>query len=160
MLNSHNLREHRKLLLHTWADEDIRKEILEKRMAWPLLFMLCILFWVVLFTLLPGCSMAKEVIYEPNIAGYSLNKWCEAIKRTEGDKYYGIKSIKVENEAQALKICQNTVRNNFKRFKSYGGNSSDLDGFVEFIGNRYCPKSADYQGNINWKHNMIKLLKQ
>ena len=63
-----------------------------------------------------------------------------------GDKTkypYGIKSIDTKgNKEYARKICYNTVKNNWIRWQRAGSNGNYLD----FLGNKYCPQSVDYQG--------------
>ena len=98
---------------------------------------------IVIVLLFQGCAQA-----------YTLDQWADNIRITEGNNNYGILSIKTHNYRLA---CKQTVWNNWKRYK---GNRSDLKGFVEFLGNRYCPYSVDPQGNINWKHNMLVLMER
>jgi len=43
-----------------------------------------------------------------------------------------------------------TIKKNRKRWIHH---SSDYD-FIHFLGNRYCPKEADPEGNKNWKKNV------
>jgi hypothetical protein len=85
---------------------------------------------------------------------YTLNQWADCIRITEGNPNYGILSLKTHNYRLACKL---TVWNNWKRYKD---NRSDLNGFVVFLANRYCPFSVDPVGNRNWKHNMIVLLRR
>ena len=93
--------------------------------------------------------------YSQNITDFDANKIADAIYIIEGGaktKYpYGIKSIKTNNPRQ---ICLNTVRNNYKRWANNGYRGE----FVDFLADRYCPPSADKQGNINWKKNIRKVL--
>ena len=86
------------------------------------------------------------------------NRLVDAIYQIEGGaktKYpYGIKSIDTKGDVdKARKICFNTVQNNHDRWIKAG-----KPGFyVDFLANKYCPPSADKQGNINWKKNVRKL---
>lgn len=80
------------------------------------------------------------------------NRMADAIKRTEGVWTYGIKSIPVTTEAQARRICINTIRNQTKRWDKRGC-------FLDSLADRYCPPSCDPQGNKNWKRNMRLILK-
>lgn len=85
------------------------------------------------------------------------NKLVDAIYKIEGGaktKFpYGIKSIDTKGDVdKARKICFNTVQNNHDRWLKAG-----KPGFyVDFLANRYCPESADKQGNLNWKKNVRK----
>lgn len=81
----------------------------------------------------------------------------DAIYRAEGGAKarvpYGILSVKVANEAEARRVCENTIRNNWKRWQAAGSKGR----FVDFLADRYCPPSADRAGNRNWKNNVSKL---
>lgn len=150
-----------KLLIHTWADEDNRirrdkeaEENFDKVIRILLIgAILGIILWIS-----TGCSMASTIVKQEFVAGFSLDRWADSIRITEGDKNYGIKSVRFKDSIEARKICKNTVRNNFKRFVASGGSRSDLKGYIDFLADRYCPKSADLTGNINWKANMYKLM--
>ena len=82
----------------------------------------------------------------------------DAIYRVEGGAKtkhpYGIKSVKVNGEAEARKVCENTVRNNLARWRKAGAKGSYLD----FLADRYCPPSADPNGNLHWKNNINKII--
>ena len=43
-----------------------------------------------------------------------------------------------------------TIVKNRKRWLRAGGD----DGFINFLGDRYCPAAIDPQGNVNWKRNV------
>jgi hypothetical protein len=83
-----------------------------------------------------------------------INKIVDAIYVVEGGsktKYpYGIKSVKTSNPR---KVCFNTVRNNYVRWK----NGDRKKSYMEFLADVYCPKSADPLGNERWKKNMKKM---
>ena len=86
-------------------------------------------------------------------ASVDANRLADAIKVAEGNRHpYGILSVKVKDEADARRICLNTIRNNQKRF----GNVSDAD-FILKMADRYCPKKSDPLGNANWKRNVSAL---
>ncbi|MDO8611121.1 MAG: hypothetical protein Q7R95_11400 [bacterium] len=64
---------------------------------------------------------------------------------------FGIKSIETNgNYEKSKRICEKTVENNWIRWQKLGKTND----FIEFLGNRYCPQSADKQGNINWIKNL------
>lgn len=88
-----------------------------------------------------------------------LNKVVSAIYVIEGGnktKYpFGIKSINTGGDyIKAKKICENTVKNNYIRWQKAGSKGNYLD----FLADRYCPPSADPQGNINWKKNIKRMV--
>ena len=84
----------------------------------------------------------------------NVERLCNAIYRAEGGSKarvpYGILSVKVKNEADARRICINTIRNNITRWEK-AGKPGD---YIDFLANRYCPPSADPIGNRNWKKNV------
>lgn len=88
------------------------------------------------------------------------SKLADAIFKIENSKKYpyGIKSIPLKGDTQeektayARKACLQTIQNNHDRWIKAG-----KPGFyVDFLANRYCPESADKQGNLNWKKNVRK----
>lgn len=152
-------KENERLLIKTWTDESNEIKQFEDSIR---TFWKAVIIGGFLGISLLSCSLAHADTIKVKsvfVAGFSLDKWADSIKITEGNYLYGIKSIKPKNALEARKICKNTVRNNYKRFIAKGGNSSDLKGYINFLADRYCPKSADPQGNINWKANMIKLMR-
>lgn len=87
------------------------------------------------------------------ISDYDANRIADAIRKAEGVWTYGIKTIAVTNEAQARRICLNTIRNNYKRWIKAG----QPNDFISFLGNRYCPIGASNDPsnlNSNWIRNV------
>lgn len=80
----------------------------------------------------------------------------DAIYVIEGGKNtkfpYGIKSIKTTNPRQ---VCINTIVNNYARWQKAGSKGE----FLDFLGDKYCPKSVDKIGNKRWKNNIKKYVK-
>lgn len=68
---------------------------------------------------------------------------------------YGILSVKVSGEAEARRVCENTIRNNYKRWTAAGSRGR----FSDYLADKYCPPSVDKIGNLNWKSNVAKLWK-
>jgi hypothetical protein len=106
--------------------------------------------------------IGKEAHAYNDYSGYTNDQIANAIFQAEGGykaKYlYGIVSIKYKDEADARRICLNTIRNNRIRFK----NQDKYDDYIEFLGSRYCPINAenDPKGlNKNWVGNVKKILK-
>jgi hypothetical protein len=85
------------------------------------------------------------------------DKIADAIYRIEGGRKakvpYGILSLPVRGEPHARQICINTIQNNWKRWQQTDGIN-----YFEFLGNRYCPPSADAIGNARWKTNIQSVL--
>ncbi len=72
-----------------------------------------------------------------------------AIYRLEGGSKtlypYGIRSINTGgNKEKAKQICIKTITNNYSRWQKTDKKLSYLD----FLANRYCPPTADKQGNF------------
>ncbi len=86
------------------------------------------------------------------------DKIVQAIYRVEGGPRakvpYGILSVAVRNQAHARRICVTTVQNTHTRWLQAGKPGAYLD----FLANRYCPKSADPIGNRRWKKNINAIL--
>ncbi len=145
--------------LDTWEDEkkrELRNYKIKRALIWTSILPLGILFWSLIFA---SCCHADTIIIKvQDIVGVSSSIWCNNIRITEGNKNYGILSIKCNSEIQCREICRNTVVNNWKRYKKSHMVRS-LEGFINFLADKYCPSSSDPIGNINWKHNMIKLMK-
>jgi len=152
-------------MLHvdTYKDEDKIIEdwfTIKRGLVWAGLVLCIILFWVAVFSCFRGCCYADSlVIKQEFVAGYSLDKWADCIRITEGNPNYGILSIDCKL-SECRRICKNTVRNNWRRYKRAKGDMTDLDGFIDFIADKYTPKISDPIGNRNWKHNMKSLLRK
>lgn len=88
-----------------------------------------------------------------------VNKIVNSIFRIEGGSKapypYGIRSIKTSNPRR---VCENTVRNNFGRWKAAGSKGD----FLQFLAERYCPTSgfnlsnAEKKCNKYWLPNLKK----
>jgi hypothetical protein len=91
-------------------------------------------------------------------AEYTNEAIADAIYLAEGGKRaivpYGILSVKVKDEAEARRVCINTIRNHKKR---HANHSCGLD-FIACLGNRYCPPTA-HALNKHWVKNVKLLLK-
>lgn len=78
----------------------------------------------------------------------------DAIYRAEGGikarSPYGVLSIKVRDAAHARRITINSINNNWARWEKAGKPGT----FINFMADRWCPPSADPQGNRNWKRNV------
>lgn len=68
---------------------------------------------------------------------------------------YGILSVKVRDAGHARQVCARTVRNTHARWEA-AGRPGD---FLDFLADRYCPRSCDPVGNRNWKRNIHRLTK-
>ena len=82
-----------------------------------------------------------------------------AIYRIEGGRLakvpYGILSIHVQSRVQARRVCLNTIRHTYARWKAAGARGS----FWNALADRYCPPSVDPQGNRRWKRNIRAMLR-
>lgn len=85
-----------------------------------------------------------------------VRKICDSIFVIEGGaktKYpFGIKSIDTHGDPKvARKICENTVKNNWKRWEAAGRKEK----YFEFLAKRYAPIPGDKTGlNKHWLKNL------
>ena len=88
-------------------------------------------------------------------------KIADAIYRAEGGARarvprYGILGVPVHGAAEARQVCLRTIDTNRARWTAAGAPGD----FIDFLGNVYCPPSADPTGNRNWRHNVKAIVKQ
>jgi len=88
------------------------------------------------------------------ISSNQVTSIVDAIYKIEGGsktRYpYGIKSVKTSNPR---KVCENTVRNHYKRWSSWGKTND----FLQSLQMRYCPIGAPddpHNLNSNWLKNL------
>ncbi|MFA5298149.1 MAG: hypothetical protein WC389_08085 [Lutibacter sp.] len=114
----------------------------------------------------------KTLILTLSIAGMAIadipdnNDLADAIFQAEGgykaEYLYGIRSVKYKDEADARRICLNTIRNNKVRFLK----QDKYKDYLEFLANRYCPAkgksltTAEKKLNCNWLKNVRYFLAQ
>lgn len=83
----------------------------------------------------------------------------DAIYRIEGGakarKPFGILSVPCDGYHDCRRVCENTVRNNHRRWVKAGRRGD----FLEFLAARYCPRSADPIGHKNWIKNIKGVLR-
>ena len=102
-----------------------------------------------LFLFFPAWGWAME---------YSDEQIVNAIFQAEGgykaQYLYGIRSVSYKDEAEARRICFNTVRNNRKRYADYGYKKYAT--YLEFLASRYCPVGCDNDRGTNkyWLKNV------
>ena len=78
---------------------------------------------------------------------YTDEQIVNAIYQAEGAEkatyLYGIRSVSYKDEAEARRICFNTVRNNRIRFKK----QDRYNDYLSFLVSRYCPIGAENDPN-------------
>ncbi len=99
---------------------------------------------------------------------YADDEIADAIFKAEGGEkaefLYGIRSVSYKDEADARRICLNTIRDNRKRYTEYG--HKEYPTFLEFLASRYAPTRGKGVGeyakkvNKNWIHNVRFFLKK
>lgn len=88
----------------------------------------------------------------------------DAIYKAEGGEKacvpYGILSVKVKDEAEARRVCLNTIRNTRIRYAKYGYKKYNT--YLEFLASRYCPVGCDNDNGTNryWLRNVIYFLRK
>jgi hypothetical protein len=110
-----------------------------------------------IFALL-GCAISARAF--ETLSPDKVNQISAAIYKIEGGNHtkypFGIRSIDTSGNVDKAKIiCQNTIRNNFVRWQKAGKQTD----FLTYLGNVYCPQSADSVGNKNWQHNIHAMVK-
>ena len=111
---------------------------------------------------LARCSqrLAISLLLSCSALAASDEQICNAIYRVEGGSRakvpYGILSMPVRDAAHARRVCLNTIKNNRIR----GIKAGQPGNFLDYLADRYCPRSADPIGNKNWKRNIHKLVKE
>lgn len=109
-----------------------------------------------------GCAMAdtlKLTDATAIIAGYSLDEWANAIRKAEGNKNYGILSVKCNTTKECRQICKNTVKNNWKRYIKKDKTPTFRE-YLSFLAKRYCPINCwnDNGTNKFWEKNVMHFL--
>ena len=103
------------------------------------------------------CVMLGTSVIASESPQLDVDRMVSVIYRIEGGEAtrwpYGIKSVKCADKAEAKRVCENTVRNNWVRWHKAGKPGS----FTVFLANRYCPVAADANGNARWIANMTKI---
>jgi hypothetical protein len=90
------------------------------------------------------------------------DKMASAIFLAEGGKKakvpYGILSVKVKDEADARRICLNSINNSWARWEKSGSPGD----FITFFGARWAPVGASNDPrnlNSNWVRNVRAIMK-
>lgn len=104
----------------------------------PLLLILCLF--------LRGCA---PLCPAAELSGARVDCVARAIFKSEGGYsatfLYGIKSVPYRGEAEARRICENSIRNNYARWQASGCTND----FIPFMAARYCPFDR-----TNWTRNV------
>lgn len=110
------------------------------------------------FSLLIGGILASGVAHGA-LSEAEAGRMVDCIYLVEGGAKarvpFGILSVKVNGYAEARRVYLNTVRNNYRRWEKAGKPGE----FADFLGNVYCPASADPKGNANWRRNFKRLMR-
>jgi hypothetical protein len=99
---------------------------------------------------------------DANSAQIDSNTLADCIFKAEGGAkaqyLYGIRSVKYKDEADARRICLNTINNNKKRFLR----QDKYKDYLCFLANRYCPVNCDNDrgNNVHWLRNVRYFLKK
>ena len=108
-------------------------------------------------TLIIGLILAASSCVAADLTEQHVDRIADGIYKIEGgDKAkapYGILSVKVRDKRHARSICEQTIRNNWTRWIKAGKPGA----FLDYLADKYCPKSADPRGNRNWKSNIRKV---
>jgi len=111
-----------------------------------------IILWFLIFAVVNSPAWANEI---------PVDKIVDAIYRVEGGararKPFGVLSVPCDGYNDCRRICENTVRNNFRRWEK-AGRPGD---YLEFLAARYCPVGAENDNGTNkfWLTNLRRILK-
>lgn len=67
---------------------------------------------------------------------------------------FGVKSPDATDLNSQAGWAAATVVKSYKRFLGSGGRAGDMDSFIEYLSNRYCPTADDPVGHSNWITNV------
>ena len=96
------------------------------------------------------------------IASPDLDAWADAIFKAEGGYkatyLYGIRSVKYKDEAEARRICKNTVYNTLVKYRESRCKVGESD--IDCLAQRYCPVGSDTDNGTcqYWKRNVESFL--
>lgn len=97
----------------------------------------------ILLLMLSACACSAA------LSSDELVRKAEIVRKVEGNRFYGVKSIKVTNELQAFRITTNSICRSHARWEKAGRPGE----FVDFFAARWCPAASDPTGNRNWRKN-------
>ena len=112
-----------------------------------------LLICIGVFVQIMFASCEKPAYAAGTMSDEMANKMADAIFKVENSKShpYGI-MIKTSDPRR---VCINTIKNNYVRWQNAGSPGE----YVDYLADKYCPKSSDPVGNKNWKKNIRKFLK-
>jgi hypothetical protein len=151
------------LLIHTYEQEEIKERKAQTRNGYIKLAV-CLAVFLLVCWLLSGHAYAdnKIVVKADNIAGYSVNQWCNAIYKAEGGEKtrhpYGI--LARYKHATPRQACINTIRHKYAIYKRSGLKTP----FLDYLGEKYAPTGKIANDpthlNNNWTKNVSYWLKK
>ena len=103
-----------------------------------------IVVFVISFLLLASTAFASETKFESSL----LN----SIRKAEGNKNYGVISVKCKDGKDCRKVALNTIRNQYRRFAE-----ENKVAFLKSLAERYCPigSNTDDGTCVNWFPNVL-----
>ena len=144
--------------LDTWTEEELREAYQTKQRADFVKIALLIATGIILVVVLHTMGYADTIVVkQDNIAGYSVNQWCNAIYKAEGGQKtrhpYGI--LAHYKHTTPRQACINTIKSKYKAYKLSGLKTP-------FLASKYCPVgcSNDRGTNQYWIKNVSFYLKQ
>jgi len=106
------------------------------------------------FLFLVSGTRGAVISYQSRMPRDEADKLADAIWHAEGGrltKYpYGIKSVRVSSVSEARQVCLNTINHWWRNWALAGKPGA----FVEYLGDSYCPRSADPKGHEYWIDNV------
>lgn len=116
-------------------------------------------FFVIAVIVLSALIFTVLICANSYAQDYTVDDYVNAIYWAEGGKNarkpFGILSVKCEGYEDCRTICENTVRNNIRRFREYG--HKEFNDYLSFLASRYAPVGAGNDPknlNKNWIKNV------
>mgnify|MGYP007007267948 FL=1 len=112
---------------------------------------LCALGFIFRFLgkVLPVALALTVTLHAADLTSAELARKAAIVRIVEGDRFYGVRSIKVTDGAQAFRITTNSICKSHARWEKAGRPGE----FVDFFAARWCPAASDPVGNRSWRRN-------
>lgn len=114
--------------------------------------------FLIMALLMVKCAHAsnKIVAKQTFVAGFSLDRWCEAIKLAENSKKYPYGIIQRYRHTTPLQACRNTILHYWRDYSKLPLKTRQKNAFLNYAQNRYCPIGSNTDNGTckNWARNV------
>ncbi len=126
----------RKLLIHTYSEEDLKEIAVIRRNVIITRFVVIAILMLIALFVFKGCAVANDKIV---IKGFSNAQICEAIRKTENSKSHPYGIMTRYKHTSPKQACLNSIKSARLRWNGQGD-------FIAFLGKTYSPPDI----NPNW----------